>query len=242
MPNAGGEGAALLVPGLLDQPCPIRFAISVQCAARVMEAQMRRDGAGRLQPAQHIAAEWVWMRLRPRYSQMPASGSKASRAASTPASPAAGTARLARPRQPAVEEHRHRRQDDAAIGVMLHLPRRRIADAHRRRCSIALEAGRDLLLHRVGGHDAVDRTDVLLPSDGEDEGDEILHGLGGAEAVQRLDHEIGVAQPAIAVIPVAPGCGASGIDVVCAAMMPPVSSKLLSLRVIAARMLASCHS
>ena len=36
--------------------------------------------------------------------------------------------------------------------------------------------------------------------------------------------------------------GASGIEVVCAAMMPPVSSKLQSLSVIAARMMASCQS
>ena len=35
---------------------------------------------------------------------------------------------------------------------------------------------------------------------------------------------------------------ASGIDVVCAAMMAPVSSKLLSLSVMAARMMTSCQS
>ena len=36
--------------------------------------------------------------------------------------------------------------------------------------------------------------------------------------------------------------GASGMEVVCAAMMPPVSSKLLSFSVIAARMISSCQS
>ena len=35
----------------------------------------------------------------------------------------------------------------------------------------------------------------------------ILHRPGGADAVERLDHEIGVAQPAIAIVPVAPGIG-----------------------------------
>ena len=40
--------------------------------------------ASREQPAQHIAAEWVWTRCRPRYSQMPASGSSAFLAARLP--------------------------------------------------------------------------------------------------------------------------------------------------------------
>jgi hypothetical protein len=41
---------------------------------------------------------------------------------------------------------------------------------------------------------------------------------------------------------VRPDPGASGIEVVCAAMTAPVSSKLLSLSVMAARMIASCQS
>ena len=98
--------------------------------------------ASRWQPAQHIATEWVWMRLRPRYSQMPASGSSAVLAALL-------AERLEQPeqafvagaRQPAVEEHRRRRQDDAAIGVVLHLVDRRVADAHRPVAAIALEVG-----------------------------------------------------------------------------------------------------
>jgi hypothetical protein len=39
-----------------------------------------------------------------------------------------------------------------------------------------------------------------------------------------------------------PLCGASGIEVVCAATMPPVSSKQHKSSVIAARVTALCHS
>jgi hypothetical protein len=41
---------------------------------------------------------------------------------------------------------------------------------------------------------------------------------------------------------VRPEPGASGIEVVCAAMIAPVSSNAESLSVIAARITASCHS
>ena len=51
---------------------------------------------------------------------------------------------VAGPRQAAVEEHRHRRKDDAAIGVVLDLRRRRIADAHRPVAAIAFEIRRSI--------------------------------------------------------------------------------------------------
>ena len=59
-------------------------AMPVQCAARSSMPRCAAMAPSRLQPAQHIAAEWVCTRVRPRYSQIPASGSNASRAASTP--------------------------------------------------------------------------------------------------------------------------------------------------------------
>ena len=68
--------------------------------------------------------------------------------------------------------------------------------------------------------------------------DEALRGTRGAEPIERMDCEIGVAQPAIAVSPIAPLAGASGIDVVSAATMAPVSSKLQSFKVMAARMIS----
>ena len=70
------------------------------------------------------------MRFLPRYSQMPASGSSARLAHclrhllhQTEQRLAAGT------RQPLVEKHRHGGQNHAAIGVMLNLLHRGIADA-----------------------------------------------------------------------------------------------------------------
>ena len=103
--------------------------------------------ASRWQPAQHIAAEWVWMRCRPRYSQMPASGSKRlCGGAVAERFEQMEQALVARPRQAAVEEHRHGGEDDAAIGVVLHLIDRGIADAHRAVAAIAFEVGRGAFL------------------------------------------------------------------------------------------------
>ena len=47
---------------------------------------------------------------------------------------------VAHARQPAVEEHRRRGEDHAAIGVVLILHRGLVADAHRPVAAIALEA------------------------------------------------------------------------------------------------------
>ena len=114
---------------------------------------------------------------------------------------------VARPRQPAVEEHRHGGEDDAAIGVVLHLIDRGIADAHRAVAAIALQVGRGALLDRGRRHHAVERPQlqVRLRGDRERERDEFLHRARGADAVERLHDEIGVAQPAIAIIPGAAG-------------------------------------
>ena len=65
--------------------------------------------------------------------------------------------------------------------------------------------------------------------------------MRGAEPVQRLDHEVGVPQPAVAVVPVARRAGRLG-DRGRAATIAPVSSKLHSLSVIAARMTSDCQS
>ena len=114
---------------------------------------------------------------------------------------------VARPRQPAVEEHRHGGEDDAAIAVVLHLVDRGIADAHRAVAAIALQVGRGALLDRCRRHHAVERSQLLvrLRRDREHERDEVLHRARRADAVERLHDEIGVAQPAIAIVPGAAG-------------------------------------
>ena len=179
-------------------------AIAFQCRARSSRPSRDAIAARRWQPAQHIAVECVWMRWRPRYSQMPASGCSAHLAAWLPScSSRRNSAFVAGSRQAAIEEHRHGGEDDAAIGVVLDLRRRRIADPHRSVAAVALQVGGDAFLQRDGRHDAVDRTQRLvgIRRDAEREGDEVLHGLGGADPVERLHHEIGIAQPAVAIVP-----------------------------------------
>src|ERR1700685_1336682 len=69
---------------------------------------------------------------------------------------------VARPRQAAVEEHRHGGGDDAAIGVVLDLIDRGIADAHRAVAAITFEIGRGPFVDAGGLHDAVDRTQLMV--------------------------------------------------------------------------------
>jgi hypothetical protein len=64
--------------------------------------------------------------------------------------------------QPAVEEHRHRREDDTAIGIVLNLSGRHIADAYRTIAVIALRIFGDFLVHPIRRDDAVNRTKVLF--------------------------------------------------------------------------------
>ena len=54
--------------------------------------------------------------------------------------------------------------------------------------------------------------------------EELLHGPVAPSRLSAWTHERGVAQPAVAVVPVARVSGASGIDVVSAATIAPVSS------------------
>ena len=64
---------------------------------------------------------------------------------------------VAHSRQTLVDEHLRRREDDAAIDVVLHLARRLVADAHRPMAQKALEVGRDPFVERGERHDAVHR-------------------------------------------------------------------------------------
>ena len=144
------------------------------------------------------------MRCRPRYSQMPASGSSAFAAARWPSDlEQMEQALVAGPRQPAIEEHRHGGEDDAAIGVVLHLLGGGVADPHRAVAAVAFQLGRDALVDDRRRHHAVERAKLLvgLRRDRQRERDELFHGARGADAVERLDDEISIAQPAIAVVP-----------------------------------------
>ena len=112
--------------------------------------------------------------------------------------------------QAAVEEGVGGGEHHRAVGVVLDLRVGRVADPHRPHAPVARKRGGEALLQVGAAGDAVERRQVAgravgvgLVDDVGDVGEVLLHGLGGAEAVQRLDHEVGVAQPAEAVVPVA---------------------------------------
>ena len=65
--------------------------------------------------------------------------------------------RIAHARQPLVDEHVRCAENDAAVGVMLCLLRRLVADAHRPHAAEACKVGGDALVERLVGNDAVDR-------------------------------------------------------------------------------------
>ena len=109
-------------------------------------------------------------------------------------------------RQALVEEHLRGRQDHAAIDVVLRSGRRRRCRCARPVTAIARDMRGDPLLQRHFGEDGVDRLQVGAALHRDDIGDvmdEALHRRGGADAVEREHGEIGVANPAEAIIPVA---------------------------------------
>ena len=108
-------------------------------------------------------------------------------------------------RQAPVEEHLRGGEHDAAVAVVLQLRLGEIAHAHRAHGAISLEAACDPFRRQRSRHDAVDRLQIAVLLESDDIGyvaDEIFHRERGAEAIERMHHEVGVPQPAIAVIPV----------------------------------------
>ena len=93
--------------------------------------------------------------------------------------------RIAHFRQPLVDEHLLGAEHDAAVGVMLQLPGRLIADAHGPVPEIPLEVGRDHLVERGERHDALHRLHVLpsLDRDGRDIVYVGFHRVRGAEPI-----------------------------------------------------------
>ena len=135
-----GEGAAFRIPGLIEQFGMHRFGDGVPVFGARLEPEPQRD-------------------RREALAAGPAHRRRMSMDALTSAIfPDAGigneslgrglfTERFEQPeqsfvawaRQAAVEEHRHRGENDAAIGVVLHLVDRGIADPHRAVAAIALQ-------------------------------------------------------------------------------------------------------
>ena len=199
-----GERAALLVPGAVDQGGVDRLGDRIPIFGAIGEPDAVGD---RRQPLTAGPAHRRRMGVDARAAAIfPDAGVGLERllgSAVTERFQQMKQPFVARPRQAAVEEHRHGGENDAAIGVVLDLIDRGIADAHRAVAAIAFEIGRGAFVDAGRRHDAVDRTQLMvrLRCDRQRERNELLHGARGADAVERLDDEISVAQPAIAVIP-----------------------------------------
>ena len=110
--------------------------------------------------------------------------------------------------EPLVEERLRAGEDHGAVDIVLGLDVGLVAGPHRPVIAIAPERI-DLALGELGLHlDAEHRLQRAVQARGDDVEDVVeilLHRPGDAEAVQRADDEIGVAQPAEPVIPVARG-------------------------------------
>ena len=113
---------------------------------------------------------------------------------------------IAAPGQALVEEDVGGGKNGRTVDVVLHLAVGQIADAHRPHAAIACQRGDLPFVQFRSAVDAVDRLQQLaarIGGDIDDVGEVAFHGAGRAQPVQRVDHEIAVAQPAVAVIPVA---------------------------------------
>ena len=108
--------------------------------------------------------------------------------------------------QPVVDKGLHRAEHDLAIGVMLFLAVGGIAHAHRAHAAIAAKRIRFALFQpRIAAH-VVERLDIagLAAVDDVAQIFEIgFQHVQRADAVQRLDRIIGIAHPAVAIVPVA---------------------------------------
>jgi hypothetical protein len=115
-------------------------------------------------------------------------------------------------REPAVVERVRGGQDGGAVHVVLDLPVRLVADAHRAHAAIAGKRVHDALLEVRLAADAVDglQPAVAARRDVDDVAEVALHRPRGVQPVERVHHEVGVAQPAVAVVPVAPAVGRLG--------------------------------
>ena len=111
---------------------------------------------------------------------------------------------VAHTRQTLVDKHLRRGEDDAAINVVLRLKVRQVADAHRAIPLIALQIVGDPFIQRPERRNAVHRLKIgPIGRDRRDVAYVVFHGLGGAQTIQRVDDEISVTKPAVAIIPVA---------------------------------------
>ena len=114
------------------------------------------------------------------------------------------------PQQAMIEKSLRVRQDDLPISVVLDLLIGLVADAHRAHPAITVECGRLTLDQRRLAADTVERLNVAprrIVDDVAQIFEIAFEHVERAEPVERLHGVISVANPAVAIVPVAPRSG-----------------------------------
>ena len=155
--------------------------------------------------------EDVCTRVAPRSSHRPASGScPDARGLLAERLELREQSLVTGPQQPAVEEGVGRRENRGPVDVVLHLPIGLVPDADRSHAAVARQRGNDAFLDIASAvHPVYGLQPPVLGAGGnvDDVAEVALHGLGRVQPVQRIDREIGIAQPAETVVPVAAAVG-----------------------------------
>src|SRR3989454_1021441 len=206
--HGGHKTAHLGIPGPLADDLMHARRLGVPIGGAVGESQVRGD------PGQPIAAGPTHHARRRvharRAAQLPDSGVwliEHPRRSLAECFEAMEQDLVSAPHDPVVEEHVGGGQDGRAVDIVLDLPIRLIPDPHRPQAAVPGE-GIDFPL--VGDRVPADPICGLQTS-GFSVGDDVqdvtqiaLHRVRVAQPIEGVDHEVGVAQPAIAVVPVAP--------------------------------------
>ena len=111
-----------------------------------------------------------------------------------------------RPQQALVEEGLDVGEHDLAVDVVLDVLVGLVADPHRAHAAVAGQGVDDALGQGRLVADAVDRLDVAAAGGVDDVAqvaEIVLEDVDRAQAIERLDDIVGVADPAVAVVPVA---------------------------------------
>ena len=118
-----------------------------------------------------------------------------------------GARRGDRPGEARVQDEPADRQDHLAVHVVLEVMEGLVADPDRLLAPVAGEVGQLRLLGVVGAGDRVDGLELAAALLGEvsQEDEETLHLGGVTEPLERVEREVRVAEPAVAVIPRAAG-------------------------------------
>ena len=235
-----GQRADLVVPALRLEDLRGALLDLARALGELVRAERLATSTARRAPAQCMSTVKVCSRVA--LAELPRARvrllERASICASEPLDGVERRSRRHRADEAHVEEEPADREHHLAVDVVLDVLERLVADAHRLLAVVAGEVV-ELLLGRVRAPvEAVRRLEHALALLGEVAQvlEEALHLLRVAEPLEGVQREVRVAEPAVAVVPVAPRAGYSGRLVVVAASSAPVSSYWWSLSTSAERM------